>query len=45
MTMLAAAPNSAPSLAVATHSLERLRLALLWLTAFSGAYVFIEPSP
>jgi hypothetical protein len=29
----------------ATHSVERLRLALLWLTAFSGAYVFVEPSP
>jgi hypothetical protein len=25
--------------------LERLRLALLWLTGFSGAYVFMEPSP
>ena len=26
-------------------SLERLRGALLWLTAFSGAFVFMEPSP
>lgn len=24
---------------------ERLRLALLWLTGFSGGFVFIEPSP
>lgn len=45
MTMQVAAPGSVPSLATATRSLERLRLALLWLTAFSGAYVFMEPSP
>jgi len=25
--------------------LERLRLALLWLTGFAGAFVFMEPSP
>src|ERR1041385_5252148 len=27
------------------RSVERLRGALLWLTAFSGAIVFMEPSP
>jgi hypothetical protein len=26
-------------------SVERIRLALLWLTGLSGAFVFIEPSP
>src|ERR1041385_7758272 len=28
-----------------TRSVERLRGALLWLTGFSGAIVFMEPSP
>jgi len=28
-----------------TASAERVRLALLWLLAFSGGFVFIEPSP
>ena len=27
------------------RSVERLRGALLWLTGFSGAFVFMEPSP
>jgi hypothetical protein len=27
------------------RGVERLRAALLWLTAFSGAFVFIEPGP
>lgn len=38
-----AAPDAGPS-AVATP-VERLRLALLWLMAFSGCFVFIEPGP
>ena len=33
---------SAPRL---SHSVERLRGALLWLTGFAGAIVFMEPSP
>lgn len=33
---------SAPRLG---HSVERLRGALLWLTGFAGAIVFMEPSP
>ena len=28
-----------------SRSMERLRCLLLWLTGFSGAFVFIEPSP
>ena len=28
-----------------TASVERLRGALLWLTGFAGAFVFVEPSP
>jgi hypothetical protein len=43
MSLVAAAPASAvtgPRL-----SAETLRGALLWLMAFSGAFVFIEPSP
>ncbi|MGE0752786.1 MAG: O-antigen ligase family protein [Variibacter sp.] len=35
-------PTHAPRLAT---SLERLRGAVLWLMAFSGAFVFMEPSP
>jgi hypothetical protein len=40
--LVAAAPLLAPGLRVST---ERLRCFLLWLTAASGAVVFIEPSP
>lgn len=43
MTFLAAAPAAAvggPRVAV-----ESLRLGLLWLMGFAGAFVFIEPSP
>jgi|SRR5215213_123824 len=36
------APGHAPRL---VRSVERLRGALLWLTGFSGAFVFMEPSP
>jgi hypothetical protein len=37
----------APGGAVATprFAIERLRLTLLWLVGFAGAFVFIEPSP
>ena len=38
----AALPAGAPPL---IRSVERLRGALLWLTGFSGAIVFVEPSP
>ena len=38
----AAGPTQAPSL---LRSVERLRGALLWLTGFAGAIVFMEPSP
>ena len=31
--------------AVEIDEVERLRGAMLWLTAFSGAFVFMEPSP
>jgi len=47
--MRAAAAAYAPVAATAAPSrrisLERLRGALLWATGFSGAFVFIEPSP
>jgi hypothetical protein len=37
----------APGAAVAApqFAIERIRLALLWLMGFAGAFVFIEPSP
>jgi O-antigen ligase len=37
-----AAAHQAPSLRI---SLERMRGGLLWLVGFSGAFVFVEPSP
>jgi O-Antigen ligase len=43
MSLAAAAPAS--TVAGARLSVETLRGALLWLMAFSGAFVFIEPSP
>jgi hypothetical protein len=45
MPVPAAALGSSAPPALAMHSVDRLRLALLWLTAFSGAYVFVQPSP
>ncbi len=42
MSIAANAPIAAPRL---TRSVERLRGALLWLTGFAGAIVFMEPSP
>src|ERR1041385_3908830 len=42
MTTAIYASTAAPSL---SRSVERLRGALLWLTGFSGAIVFMEPSP
>ena len=43
MTSVAYAPViRAPPL---LRSVERLRGALLWLTGFAGAIVFMEPSP
>jgi hypothetical protein len=45
MNMQVAALRVLPSLPVAALPVERLRLVLLWLTGFSGAYVFMEPSP
>src|SRR5882757_424065 len=33
------------AVAAPTLSTEKLRAALLWLMAFAGAFVFIEPSP
>jgi hypothetical protein len=39
-----ATPGGPSAHAIALPS-ERLRCALLWLTGFSGAYVFMEPSP
>lgn len=40
--MAAASGLAAPTLRAGA---ERLRLSLLWLTGFSGGFVFIEPSP
>ena len=34
-----------PAVSSPRLSTERLRGALLWLTGFAGAFVFIEPSP
>lgn len=45
MHVHAATVEAFPPLPAAALPLERLRLGLLWLTAFSGAYVFMEPSP
>jgi hypothetical protein len=45
MNVHAATVDVLPSVSTAALPLERLRLALLWLTGFSGAYVFMEPSP
>ncbi len=45
MTATAARHVHFPPVATGTSRAERLRLALLWLTAASGALVFIEPSP
>jgi hypothetical protein len=42
MTTAVYASTAAPSL---SRSVERLRGALLWLTGFAGAIVFMEPSP
>src|SRR5947209_4850211 len=42
MTTAAAMTSAAPRL---FRSVERLRGALLWLTGFAGAIVFMEPSP
>jgi hypothetical protein len=39
------AAGLAPAVLPVRISLERLRSGLLWLTGFSGAFVFIEPSP
>jgi O-antigen ligase len=39
---MTASGRAAPRL---TRSVERLRGALLWLTGFAGALVFVEPSP
>lgn len=39
---MTAASTTAPRL---TRSVERIRGALLWLTGFAGAIVFMEPSP
>ena len=45
--MAAAASRALPltGVPVSGISIERLRGALLWLTALSGAFVFVEPSP
>jgi hypothetical protein len=45
MTFHAAAVDVSPPSSVVALPVERLRLILLWLTGFSGAYVFMEPSP
>jgi hypothetical protein len=45
MNVHPAALGMSPSSPVVALPLERLRLLLLWLTGFSGAYVFMEPSP
>jgi len=42
VTLPLTAAGHAPRL---VRSVERLRGALLWLTGFSGAFVFMEPSP
>ena len=42
MATLAPARSASPPIGI---SVEGIRLALLWLTGFSGAFVFIEPSP
>src|SRR5262245_6453941 len=39
------APSAPANAAALPRGIERLRGALLWLTAFSGAFVFIEPGP
>lgn len=38
-------PASFPHAASIAHAAERVRYVLLWLTGFSGAFVFVEPSP
>jgi len=43
MPFAAAAP--ATTFAGPRIAIESLRLALLWLMGFAGAFVFIEPSP
>lgn len=43
VTLVAAAP--APARAGPRIATESLRLALLWLMGFAGAFVFLEPSP
>ena len=40
-----AAADAAASVAGPRIATETLRAALLWLMAFSGAFVFIEPGP
>src|ERR1044072_6236581 len=45
MASLAHAPTAAVQAPPLFRSVERLRGALLWLTGFAGAIVFMEPSP
>src|ERR1044072_69309 len=45
MASLAHAPTAAVQAPRLFRSVERLRGALLWLTGFAGAIVFMEPSP
>ena len=42
-SLAAVAPSGA--IAAPRFAIERLRLALLWLMGFAGAFVFVEPSP
>jgi len=44
MSIAAATPGTA-ALAGPRITVESLRLGLLWLMGFAGAFVFIEPSP
>src|SRR5436190_10442218 len=45
MTSIAYTSEAAAQAPRLFRSVERLRGALLWLTGFSGAIVFMEPSP
>src|SRR5262245_29192701 len=45
MSIVATAASSSTPVASRRLSTEKLRGALLWLMGFSGAFVFVEPSP
>ena len=45
MSLALSTGQAAPAAPRLRIGYERIRIALLWLTAFSGAFVFIEPSP